>query len=124
MATAKEGRGLFGKRKKAASQAKSQAVGARRSDYSVLQSPVITEKSARSGSEGNSVVFHVAREASKTDIREAVERIYKVQVRGVRTVNYMGKVKRARTSLGRRAAFKKAYVSLKEGQSIDVVEGL
>ena len=123
MATQKEGRGLFSGRKKAA-KAVVQETKAGRENYAILLSPVITEKSSLAGSEGNPVVFRVARKASKLEIREAVEKIYKVQVRGVRTVNYQGKVKRARQSTGRRAGFKKAYVSIREGQSIDVVEGL
>lgn len=123
MATQKEERGLFSRRRKAA-KAPAQETGAGRKDYTVLRSPVITEKSSLTGSEGNTVVFRVDRKASKTQIRQAVERIYKVRVRAVRTVNYAGKVKRARLSVGRRAAFKKAYVSIAQGQSIDVVEGL
>ncbi|MBX7138410.1 MAG: 50S ribosomal protein L23 [Oligoflexia bacterium] len=93
-------------------------------DYAVLQSPVITEKSSLAGSESNTVVFRVDRRATKDDIRSAVQKIYKVEVKAVRTCNYMGKVKRTKGAQGRRAAFKKAYVSLKEGQTIDVVEGL
>ena len=123
MTTEKEGRGLFSKRKKAA-KATVEESKAGRADYAVLLSPVITEKSSLTSSQGNTVVFRVARKASKDQIRRAVERIYRVQVRAVRTVNYLGKIKRARMSVGRRTAFKKAYVSIKEGQSIDVVEGL
>jgi len=93
-------------------------------DYSVLVRPLITEKSSIIGSTSNSVVFVVDRRATKTDIREAVERIFSVKVDSVRTVNVLGKVKRTAKSVGRRAHAKKAYVTLKEGHSINVVEGL
>ena len=97
---------------------------ARVRDYSVLVRPLITEKTSIIGSTSNSVVFVVDRDATKTDIREAVERIFSVKVESVRTVNMLGKVKRTARSVGRRAHAKKAYVTLKEGQSINVVEGL
>ena len=97
---------------------------ARPLDFAVLQSPVITEKSALASTSSNTVTFRVDRRASKGDIRQAIERIYKVEVVGVRTINYLGKVKRTKAASGRRANYKKAYVSLKQGQTIDVVEGL
>jgi large subunit ribosomal protein L23 len=94
------------------------------SDYDVLVKPVITEKSSIVGGDGSTVVFEVAPKASKDDVRRAVENIFDVQVTSVRTCNYMGKLKRTTSSIGRRAKFKKAYVSLLPGQSIDIVEGL
>ncbi|RMG42788.1 MAG: 50S ribosomal protein L23 [Candidatus Dadabacteria bacterium] len=93
-------------------------------DYKVIQRPVITEKSSLAGEDGRTVVFKVARSATKTDIRRAIERAFKVEVVAVRTANYLGKLKRTTRSAGHRAAFKKAYVTLKEGHSIDIVEGL
>lgn len=92
--------------------------------YGLLRQPVITEKSSLVSTQGNTVVFRVASGATKPQIKEAIERIYKVKVEGVRTVNYMGKPKRTTRSQGRRAAFKKAYVSIEQGKQIDVVEGL
>ncbi len=93
-------------------------------DFAVLQSPVITEKSALASTQSNTVTFRVDRRATKGEVREAIERIYKVDVKAIRTINYLGKVKRTKAASGRRANYKKAYVSLKQGQTIDVVEGL
>lgn len=93
-------------------------------DYQVVLSPIVTEKSAQVGGAGTTVVFKVDPRASKTDIKAAVQRIFNVLVAEVRTANFMGKPKRTMRSVGRRAAYKKAYVTLKEGQKIDLVEGL
>lgn len=93
-------------------------------DYQVLLIPVITEKSALISTQNNSVAFEVDRRASKLEIKEAVQKIFNVEVTAVRTCNYMGKVKRTKAASGRRAASKRAYVSLKQGQTIDLVEGL
>lgn len=92
--------------------------------YSALRSPVITEKSSLVGMAGNRIVFKVDQNATKTDIKEAVERLFNVKVVSVNTVNVLGKVKRTMKSVGRRNNLKKAYVTLKEGQTIDIVEGL
>ncbi len=93
-------------------------------DYAVLKKPVITEKSSLIGARGNVVVFRVDDDASKADIKGAIERIYDVKVEAVRTMNYLGKPKRSKAGLGRRSGYRKAYVTLKEGQTIDIVEGL
>ncbi len=92
--------------------------------YGLLRRPLITEKTAGLSADRNRVVFKVATGTTKTDIRLAVEAVYGVKVAAVRTVNMMGKIKRAGNSMGRRASFKKAYVTLKKGETIDVVEGL
>ena len=92
--------------------------------YQLILAPVITEKSSLVGAAGNVATFKVAVGATKTEIKEAVQSIFKVEVARVRTVNVMGKMKRTMRSLGRRANYRKAYVTLKPGQSIDVVEGL
>jgi large subunit ribosomal protein L23 len=92
--------------------------------YSVLRSPLITEKAANAGSSTNTAVFEVHPEATKNEIRQAVEKIFKVKVEGVRTVNCLGKLKRVSGRLGKQPDWKKAYVRLAEGSSIDVVEGL
>lgn len=76
------------------------------------------------GGGGQSVALRVSRRANKEDIKEAVERIFKVEVASVRTINYAGKPKQTNRSRGVRAAYKKAYVSLKEGHRLDLVEGL
>jgi len=93
-------------------------------DFKVLRKPLVTEKTSLVGGDGSCVVFEVDRRSTKGDIRQAVERIFSVDVVAVRTANYIGKVKRRGSALGRTRRYKKAYVSLKAGQAIDVVEGL
>jgi len=92
--------------------------------YSILIAPIITEKTSLIGASGSTIVFRVDRRATKTEIRSAVERAFKVDVDAVRTANIMGKPKRTAKSAGRRAAYKKAYVTLKDGQTINIVEGV
>ena len=97
--------------------------------YSVLLAPAITEKastaeSLKSGVGRNRLVLKVDRRATKPEIREAVEKVFNVKVHSVNTVNYMGKAKRTTSVVGRRAAFKKAYITLEEGHAVQVVEGL
>ena len=91
--------------------------------YQVLLAPVITEK-ATMGSEHNQVTFKVAPDATKPEIKAAVEGLFDVKVLGVNTLNTKGKVKRFRGRLGQRSGYKKAVVRLAEGQSIDVTTGL
>ena len=86
--------------------------------YDVILSPAITEKSTIA-SEYNQVVFNVARDASKPEIKRAVEQLFEVEVDSVRTLNVKGKTKRHGVQMGRRVNWKKAYVSLKEGQDLD-----
>jgi len=105
--------------KKAAGEKKAQL-----KDYGVLRTPVITEKSSLVGMAGNRIVFKVDAKASKSAIKEAVEKLFNVNVVSVNTVNVLGKVKRTMRSVGRRNNTKKAYITLKEGQTIDIVEGL
>ena len=92
-------------------------------DYDVIIRPVITEK-ATQGSVYNQVSFEVARLATKPQIKQAVERVFGVQVVGVNTLNVKGKVKRFRGRLGKRSDFKKAIVSLAEGETIDVTTAI
>lgn len=92
--------------------------------YSILRAPLITEKAANAGSSTNTAVFEVHPEATKNEIRSAVETIFKVKVESVRTVNCLGKLKRVGRGMGKQADWKKAYVRLAKGSSIDVVEGL
>ena len=93
-------------------------------DFKILLGPVLTEKTSMLGGGGQTIAFRVDRKATKTDIKDAVERIFKVAVESVRTINYMGKPKQTARSKGSRAAWKKAYVTLKEGHHLDLVEGV
>jgi large subunit ribosomal protein L23 len=91
--------------------------------YDVVRSPVITEKSTIANELGK-YVFQVAVDATKPEIKTAVEQIFAVKVTKVSTINYDGKIKRFRGKLGQRPAFKKAIVTLKEGQVIDLTSGI
>lgn len=91
--------------------------------YDVIRKPLITEKSTMA-SENNAVVFEVAIEANKPQIKEAVEAVFGVKVKAVNTTITKGKTKRFRSIKGRRADVKKAYVTLEEGNTIDVSTGL
>ncbi|NDR58046.1 50S ribosomal protein L23 [Aliiruegeria sabulilitoris] len=91
--------------------------------YDVIRKPVITEK-ATMASEANAVVFEVAIDANKPQIKEAVEGLFGVKVKAVNTTVTKGKVKRFRGQLGKRKSVKKAYVTLEEGNTIDVSTGL
>ena len=90
--------------------------------YDVILAPHITEKSTLL-SEQNAVVFKVARDASKPEIKAAVEAIFSVSVTGVNTITQKGKTKKWKGVPYRRQDFKKAIVTLAEGESIDVTEG-
>ena len=85
----------------------------------VLVAPHVSEKSARVSDQGNSIVFRVARDATKPEIKAAVELLFKVEVESVQTVVQKGKVKRFGRSMGRRDHVKKAYVALKPGQELN-----
>jgi large subunit ribosomal protein L23 len=91
--------------------------------YEIVRRPVITEKSTLS-SEHNQIAFIVAKNATKPEIKAAVERLFKVKVTAVNTLNQPGKKKRFRGHLGQRSGFKKAYVTLAEGSNIDVTTGI
>ena len=91
--------------------------------YEVVRAPVITEK-ATSLSEHNQVVFRVARDATKPEIRAAIEGLFKVKVVAVNTIRAAGKEKRWRGRPGRRNHMKKAIVTLDKGNSIDVTTGI
>jgi large subunit ribosomal protein L23 len=91
--------------------------------YDLILGPVITEKSTR-GSEHNQVTFRVRKEATKPDIKVAIEELFQVKVKAVNTLNQKGKVKRFRGRPGRRADVKKAIVTLEEGHTIDVTTGV
>jgi len=89
----------------------------------VIKGPVITEKGTLVNELGNQVVFRVDRRANKVEIRQAVERLFKVKVEKVRTSRLLGKTRRVGKSMGRRSDWKKAYVTLVEGARIDFFEG-
>ena len=91
--------------------------------YDIIVAPVITEKSQRI-SEANQVVFRVRGDASKPEIKQAVEGLFNVKVTAVNTLNVKGRVKRFRGTVGRRSDWKKAIVTLAEGQTIDVTTGI
>lgn len=91
--------------------------------YDVVVAPVITEK-ATMGSEHNQVTFKVRMDASKPEIKAAVEGLFKVTVTAVNTSVVKGKTKRFRGTIGRRSDYKKAVVTLAEGSSIDVTTGV
>jgi len=91
--------------------------------YDIVRSPVITEK-ATMGSEHNQVTFRVPLDATKGEIKAAVEQVFNVKVKAVNTLVQQGKTKRFKGFVGKRSDVKKAIVSLAEGQSIDVTTGV
>jgi len=91
--------------------------------YDLIRKPIITEK-ATLASEGGAVVFEVAMDATKPEIKKAVEALFNVKVKAVNTTITKGKVKRFKGKLGTRRDVKKAYVTLVEGNTIDVSTGL
>lgn len=91
--------------------------------YDVILGPVVTEK-ATAQSEQNKVVFKVRKDASKPQIKAAVEKLFDVKVESVNTLVRKGKVKRFKGTVGRQSDVKKAIVTLAEGQSIDITTGL
>jgi len=93
------------------------------SNYDVIRRPVVTEKST-TASEHGQVVFDVAIDATKPEIKAAVEALFSVKVKAVNTMVRKGKVKRFRGRIGTRNDVKKAIVTLVDGQSIDISTGL
>ena len=91
--------------------------------YDIILGPLVTEKSTQ-GSENNQVTFKVSLGASKPEIKEAVEGLFEVKVKKVNTIRMNGKVKRFKGHLGKRSNWKKAIVSLVEGETIDMMTGI
>ena len=87
----------------------------------VLLEPHISEKSSVVADQNNQVVFKVAVDASKDEIKKAVELMFEVAVDSVQVMNMKGKTKRAASGMGRRKNWKKAYICLKEGQDINFI---
>ena len=98
-------------------------MSAKAEHYDVIRKPIITEKSTMA-SEHGAVVFEVAPDANKPQIKEAIEALFGVKVKAVNTTITKGKTKRFRGQLGKRRDVKKAYVTLEEGNTIDVSTGL
>jgi large subunit ribosomal protein L23 len=86
--------------------------------HEVLRTPLVTEKSTHAKENLRTLTFKVARDANKNEIKEAVERIFKVKVASVRTANFHGKPRRQGRFAGRRPDWKKAYVTLKAGEKM------
>ena len=94
-----------------------------RNIHEVIVRPVMTEKSTEALDKRNAYTFVVAREANKIEIKQAIEQLFSVKVQDVRTMQYRGKERRMGRSVGRRAAWKKAVVTLREG-TIEIFEGV
>ena len=92
--------------------------------YQIIKKPVMSEKASDAMQVRNAYTFRVPLDANKTEIRDAVQRLFDVKVKSVNTLNRKGKIKRFRGVRGRRQDVKKAVVTLEEGQSIDVTTGL
>ena len=92
--------------------------------YEVIRAPRVSEKTARLQEVSNQYVFEVATTATKADVKAAIEQIFEVKVESVNVVNVKGKQKAFRSRMGRRGDWRKAYVKLADGQSIDVATGL
>lgn len=84
--------------------------------FDVIRGPVVTEKTEFGRAEERTLCFRVNPDATKTDIRNAVQKIFKVKVEGVRTANYRGKLRRRGRFVGRKPSWKKAYVKLAAGE--------
>lgn len=95
-----------------------------RSPREVIVRPVVTERSTALGDERDAFTFIVAEDANKIEIRRAVEELFDVKVKSVNTMRYRGKLRRVGRAIGRRASYKKAIVTLAEGERIDVYEGI
>jgi large subunit ribosomal protein L23 len=92
--------------------------------YKVLVGPHISEKATIVADNGDQVVFRVVADATKSEIKRAVEQLFEVKVAAVRVLNTKGKTKRTRFGMGRRNNMRKAYVRLAAGQDIDFTSGV
>ena len=90
----------------------------------IIIRPVVTERSTLLADDNDAFTFIVAEDANKPEIKSAVERLFDVKVRSVNTMRYRGKWRRLGQNYGRRPSFKKAIVTLVEGERIDVYEGI
>ncbi|HTM07630.1 MAG TPA: 50S ribosomal protein L23 [Verrucomicrobiae bacterium] len=94
-----------------------------REPQEIIQAPLVTEKGSLLGEKTNQILFRVKRDANKIEVKHAVETLFKVKVMKVRLTRYLGKIKRVGRSSGRLPEWKKAYVTLKEGDKIDFFGG-
>jgi large subunit ribosomal protein L23 len=92
--------------------------------HQIIRRPLVTEKSTAQKESAHQVSFEVDRRANKVEIRTAVEKLFKVKVLSVNTINLEGKHKRLGRTIGKKSDWKKAIVTLKEGESIDFFEGV
>lgn len=92
--------------------------------YSVIKRPLLTEKGTDQKESMNKYLFEVDRGANKIQVKNAVEKIFSVKVDDVHTVNVKGKVKRVGRNIGKRSDWKKAIVTLKAGEKIEIIEGV
>ena len=91
--------------------------------YQILKTPVLTEKSTMQRAESNKVAFWVDLQANKSDIKEAVEKVFNGKVIDVNTMKVPGKVKRTGKNISKKSTRKKAYITLKQGEKIPLFEG-
>jgi large subunit ribosomal protein L23 len=91
--------------------------------YEIIRAPRVSEKSTRLAEQHRQFTFEVARDATKPEIKQAVEKLFNVQVQSVQVANVRGKLKRMGATPGRRSDWKRAYVRLKEGHDIDFLGG-
>ncbi len=90
-----------------------------REPHNIIQSPLITEKGSLVSETAHQVLFRVRPDANKIEVKKAVEALFKVKVVKVRMIRYLGKMRRVGKNVGRLPQWKKAYVTLKEGDKID-----
>jgi large subunit ribosomal protein L23 len=93
-------------------------------EYKIIKRPLITEKGTLLKDDNNQIVFEVDPRSNKSEIKKAVEKLFKVKVVSVQTQNRKGKPKRLGRSMGRRKSWKKAIVTLKAGDRVDFFEGV
>jgi large subunit ribosomal protein L23 len=89
----------------------------------IIRAPLVSEKGTLLAESANQVLFKVRPEANKIEVKKAVETLFKVKVVKVRMARYLGKIRRVGRSMGRRPGWKKAYVTLREGDKIDFFGG-
>ena len=90
--------------------------------YQVIKKPLVTEKTTLEKDAKNIIAFEIDTQANKIEVKEAVEKIFNVDVVDVKTINIAGKKKRIGKNVGKRSNWKKAYVTLKEGSKVDFFE--
>ncbi|MEK7790881.1 MAG: 50S ribosomal protein L23 [Deltaproteobacteria bacterium] len=94
----------------------------KKNSYQIIKRPLVTEKGTRLTAEANQYPFEVDQRANRTEIKEAIENLFKVKVEKVRTMIVRGKTKTFRLSSGKRPNWKKAYVTLKQGEKIELLQ--